>query len=156
MSQEELVNFILESNKAGYAEGNLKKWIKEIDGSTTITFEKGDWKSHDNFFGGEPYGGRIVIFHENRPYWIMLYYGWVNKAEEINSVFSVLRNALKEMPQEYPFRGPKEYCEMEYTYSNTWNGAVSRFNGKEIITKKDDLKYQANYFGGLVDSHNGI
>ena len=86
----------------------------------------------------------------------MLYYGWVNKAEEINSVFSVLRNTLKEMPQEYPFREPKEYCEMEYTYSNTWNGAVNRFNGKEIIMKQDDLKYQANYFGGLVDSHNGI
>ena len=79
MRQEELFSFILESNKAGYAEGDLKKWIKEIDGSTTIIFERGVWKSHDNFFGGEPYGGRMVIFYKNQPFWIILYYGWVDK-----------------------------------------------------------------------------
>jgi hypothetical protein len=59
------------------------------------------------------------------------------------------------MPKEYPFRGPKEYCEMEYTYSNTWSGDIDGFNGKEIITLNDDQIYQADYFGGFVDRHNG-
>lgn len=86
----------------------------------------------------------------------MLYYGFVDKAKEINSVFGVLRNALKEMPQEYPFRGPKEYCEMEYTYSNTWSGDINGFNGKEIITLNDYQIYRADYVGGHVDKHNGI
>ncbi len=156
MEQQELIRFILDSNRAGYAAGDLKKWTKENDGSNSITFEKGLWRSHDNFFGGEPYGGRVVIFYENKPYWIMLYYGGVFKTEEINTVFGVLRNALKEMPQEYPFRGPKQYCEMEYGYSNVWNGNVDRFEGKEKIKKKDTLVYQANYFGGLVDRSKGI
>ncbi|MCP4706438.1 MAG: hypothetical protein GY865_17710 [candidate division Zixibacteria bacterium] len=156
MKKEELISFILESNKAGYAEGDLKNWTKENDGSNSISFERGPWRSHDNFFGGEPYGGRVVILYENLPYWIMVYYGWVNKVEEINSVFGVIRNALKEMPREYPFRGPKEFRDSEYLYSNYWNGDVSRFEGKEKINKKSTFVYQANYFGGLVDSHKGI
>ena len=52
MNLTELREFLVASNKAGYAGGEEKKWIKEPDGSTTIPYEKGDWKSHDNFFGG--------------------------------------------------------------------------------------------------------
>ena len=36
-----------------------------IIGGVTIPYEKGDWKSHDNFFGGEPYGGRIIVFYNS-------------------------------------------------------------------------------------------
>jgi hypothetical protein len=156
MKQEELVEFILESNRAGYASGDLKKWTKENDGSTSIFFESGPWFFHDNFFGGEPYGGRTVISYENSSYWMMLYYGWVRKIEEIGPVFGVIRNALKKMPKEYPFRGPTEFHDSEYIYSNTWSGDVSRFEGKEKINKKEDFIYQASYFGGLVDCNRGI
>jgi hypothetical protein len=52
---KDLKQFLLDSNKAGYAGGEEKKWIKETDGSTTIPFLKGLFKSHDNFFGGVPY-----------------------------------------------------------------------------------------------------
>lgn len=62
MDKESLRQFLIDSNKAGYAGGEEKKWIKESDGSTTIPFEKEDFRSHDNFFGGEPYGGRIIVF----------------------------------------------------------------------------------------------
>ena len=73
MTKESLIKFLIESNKAGYASGQEKQWIKELDGSTTIPFKKGEWHSQDNFFGGEPYGGRIVVFYKNKPYWIMVY-----------------------------------------------------------------------------------
>ena len=69
--------FLIDSNKVGYAGGEEKKWIKEADGSTTIPFEKGEWKSHDNFFGGEPYGGRTIVFYRGEHYWLMVYYGRV-------------------------------------------------------------------------------
>ena len=61
MSKESLIQFLVDSNKAGYAGGEEKKWVKESDSSTTIPFEKGQWRSHDNFFGGEPYGGRTIF-----------------------------------------------------------------------------------------------
>lgn len=124
MNKQALRQFLVDSNKAGYAGCKEKKWIKKSDGSTTIPFKKGPWKSHDNFFGGEPYG--------------------------------VLRNALKQMPDKCPFRGPKEYKESEYIYTNNWQGKINRFLGEEQITQGDKLIYKANYLGGLVDQKKGV
>jgi hypothetical protein len=152
---EQLKNFLIDSNNAGYAGGESKKWIKEADGSRTIPFEKAPWKSHDNFFGGEPYGGRTVVFYEGKPVWMMVYYGWVSEGVETNPVYEALRNALKQMPKDYPFRGPREYKEGEFTYTNSWDGEVDRFSGEEQITKKGELVYKANYMGGLVDQRKG-
>jgi hypothetical protein len=82
---------------------------------------------------------------------MMVYYGWVEEGGELNSVYGVLQNALKEMPEDAPFRGPKEYTEGEYTYTNTWSGDVERYSGKEQITQGGKLIYEASYMGGLVD-----
>ena len=156
MNINELRQFLLDSNNAGYAGGEEKKWIKESDGSTTIPFEKGLWKSHDNFFGGEPYGGRLVVSYEGKPYWIMVYYGWVEQGVDTNVVYKILRGALKQMPSEYPFRGPKEYTEGDYTYTNSWQGEIDQYTGEEKIMHGDTLMYKATYIGGLVDQRQGV
>ena len=111
MNLSELKEFLIASNQAGYAGGKQKKWTKEPDGSTTIPFEKGHWKSCDNFFGGEPYGGRTIVFNKGKPCWMMVYYGWVAEGVETNPVYGVLKNSLKQMPKDYPFRGPSKHKE---------------------------------------------
>lgn len=151
MDKDALRQFLIDSNKAGYAGGEEKKWIKETDGSTTIPFEKGEFRSHDNFFGGEPYGGRVVVFYKNKPVWIMVYYGWVAKGIKTDPIYAVLKNALMRMPKDAPFRGPKEYKEGKYIYLNKWNGYIERYSGEEKITHEKKLIYKANYMGGLVD-----
>lgn len=156
MNKEALHQFLIDSNKAGYAGGEEKKWIKEPDGSTTIQFESGEWRFHDNFFGGEPYGGREVIFHKDKPVWMMVYYGWVEEGVETDPVYGVLRNALMQMPQEAPFRGPKEYKQDDYIYSNNWTGDAERFSGEEQITQGEELIYKARYIGGMVDQRGGV
>lgn len=156
MNKEALKQFLVDSNSAGYAGGEEKKWIKEPDGSTTIPYEKDQWRSHDNFFGGEPYGGRTIVFYEGKPYWMMVYYGWVEEGIESNPIYGVLRNALKQMPEDHPFRGPKEFKDGEYTYSNSWEGEVDRFSGEEQITQGEKLIYKADYLGGLVDQRKGV
>ncbi len=156
MNKKLLCQFLVDSNNAGYAGGEKKKWIKEPDGSTTIPFEKGPWKSHDNFFGGEPYGGRTVVFYEGKPYWMMIYYGWVEEGIDTNPIYIALRNALKQMPKNHPFRGPKEFKDGDCTYSNSWEGEVDRFSGEEQITQGEKLIYKANYIGGLVDQRRGV
>jgi len=154
--KKSLLKFLIESNKAGYATGEEKQWIKEADGSTTIPFAKGGWRSHDNFFGGEPYGGRVVVFHKEKAVWIMVYYGWVVEGVDVNPIYKILRNALALMPEEYPFRGPKEYKEGEFIYTNLWKGDVERFSGEEKIMQGGKLVYKANYMGGLVDQREGV
>jgi hypothetical protein len=156
MDIEKLREFLVDSNAAGYAGGEEKKWVKEPGGSTTIPFEKGHWKSHDNFFGGEPYGGRTVVFWKGKPVWIMVYYGWVAEGQKTDPVYGILKGALKQMPEDYPFRGPRKYIEGEFTYTNCWNGNVESFSGEEQITKSGKLIYKANYIGGLVDQRGGV
>lgn len=157
MDLRALKKFLITANKTGYAGGEEKKWIKEKDGSTTIPYRKGDWKMHDNFFGGEPYGGRLVVFFKNKPVWIMVYYGWVVEGVEADSVYTVLRGALSKMPDDVPFRGPKEFKEDNFMYRNYWKGDVERYSGEEKIFKSKKLVYKANYLGGLVDrSKDGV
>jgi len=156
MDKERLREFLVASNKAGYAGGNSKRWIKEPDGSTTIPFEQGEWKSHDNFFGGEPYGGRTIVFHNGKPEWMMVYYGWVVEHADADQVYEVLRNSLKQMPEDYPYRGPERYEEGQFVYSNQWTGELERFSGEERIIQGEKLLYQANYIGGEVDKRAGV
>jgi len=156
MDKKSLRQFLIDSNKAGYAGGEEKKWIKEADGSTTIPYIQGDWKSHDNFFGGEPYGGRVVVFYKEKPVWIMVYYGWVAEGTATDPIYAILRSALKAMPEDAPFRGPKEFKEGDLIYSNTWTGDVDRYSGEEQITQGEKLLYKANYMGGLVDQRKGV
>lgn len=156
MNIQLLKHFLLEANKAGYASGEEKQWIKNSDGSTTINFEQGDFKLHDNFFGGEPYGGRLVVFYKNKPIWMMVYYGFVVEGVETDSVYKVLRNALMKMPEDAPFRGPKEFKEGEFTYINNWTGNVEKYSGEEQILQGEKLVYKANYMGGLVDQRQGV
>ena len=66
------------------------------DKSTTLIFESGDWKYHDNYFGGEPYGGREVVFFKGEPIYIMVYYGVVDESvSDHNKVYGILSVLLQ-------------------------------------------------------------
>jgi hypothetical protein len=156
MTEKELRQFIIDSNKAGYASGKEKLWIKEKDKSTTITFRKNVWKMNDNFFGGEPYGGRIIVSYKNKPVWMMVYYGWVLDNVKTDPIYEILRNALSRMPGKHPFRGPKRYKKDDFTYENKWKGDLKEYCGEEKITKNKRIIYKANYMGGLVDQRRGL
>jgi len=156
MNIEALRQFLVDSNQAGYAGGDAKQWLKEPDGSTTIPYTQGEWRSHDNVFGGEPSGGRIVVFYQDAPVWMMVYYGWVAAGTAADPVYAILRKALMHMPDDAPFRGPQEFVDGEFTYRNRWTGNVERYTGEEQVTQGGSLIYQANYLGGLVDHRRGV
>lgn len=156
MDMNDLKKFLLASNRAGYAGGEEEKWIKEADGSTTIPFAEGDWRSHDNFFGGEPYGGRVIVFYGGKPVWIMVYYGRVEEGVQPDPIYSLLRDALKAMPEDYPLRGPKELKKESWTYQNSWQGDIDNYSGEETIADNGKIVYRAHYMGGWVDKRGGV
>lgn len=86
----------------------------------------------------------------------MVYYGWVVKGIEADPVYGVLKNALRQIPKDYPFRGPKKYKEGDFVYTNSWQGKIESFSGEEQITQGNKLIYKANYLGGLVDQRKGV
>jgi len=117
-----------------------------------LIFEDGDWKYHDNYFGGEPYGGREVVFFKSKPIYIMVYYGQVNESvPDINKVYGILMNALKLVPENRPYRGPEKYNKGNLSYSNNFTGKIDNFFGEEIIKESGREIYKAKYIGGFVD-----
>jgi hypothetical protein len=149
---QDLKKFLVAAKKATYASGDGNIENREEDGSTSLIFEAGDFKYHDNYFGGEPYGGREVVLYKGKPFYIMVYYGFVNQdVDDIKAVYGVLRKALMSIPEEHPYRGPKELIDGDYRYSNKYNGEVDNFFGEESIEYNGKKIYEAKYIGGLVD-----
>lgn len=150
--KEGLRSFLIEANKAGYASGKERKWIKEPDGSTTIPFESGEWRMHDNFFGGEPYGGRIIVTENGKPYWMTAYYGSiVPEYPDVKGLYIFLQKALSQPPEEMPVRGPRRFEEGDLVYLSDWEGDLEKFEVTEKIKKAGNPIYEAKFIGGLVD-----
>lgn len=149
----ELCKFIVKAKKSTYAAVDAAKKIIETNKSTTLTFEDGDWKYHDNYFGGEPYGGREVVFFRDQPVYIMVYYGWVVEGvSDVQAVYKTLQGALMLIPEDKPFRGPGKYSLEGAEYINVFEGEIDNFSGEEIIKSADGIEiYKAKYIGGLVD-----
>lgn len=150
---KELCRFLVKAKKSTYAAGEAAVKTIEPDKSTTLIFEDGDWKYHDNYFGGEPYGGREVVFFQSSPVYIMVYYGWVIEGvTDIQAVYKTLQGALSLIPEDKPFRGPKEYSQDGFRYGNVFEGEIGNFFGEEIIKAENGEEiYKAKYIGGLVD-----
>lgn len=152
MDLEALQQFLIAANKAGYASGGESQAVTEDDSSKSIIFEQGEFASHDNWFGGEPYGGRNVVFYQNQPAWMMVYYGTVDPAfEDLDGVYTFLRNALMQQSEDMPLRGPKKLEDGAWRYENNWEGDLGIFSGEEIIYFEDKPIYDASYSGGFVD-----
>lgn len=149
----DLTKFLAKSNLEGYA---AQGGQAEADGSKTINYEQGEWRFSDNYFGGEPYGGREVIFYENKPVFIMVYYGRVTDSTlDKEFVYGFLRKALKLFPENYPFRGPKVFEEtidgQNLKYENNWQGEIDEFSGEEKIFIDGREIFYTKYSGGLID-----
>jgi hypothetical protein len=146
---EQLKQFIIKANQP-HATGSANI-TKEADGSRTIVFEDGDFKMNDNFFGGEPYGGRLAIFYKGEPAFLEAYYGRVYDTD--TTVYDFLREALQHPGEDNPFRGPAEYRKGDLVYKSSTTGDVVYHEVKEFIYRGDKEIYSAIVDGGLVDQN---
>jgi hypothetical protein len=151
--RKRLYEFLVKAKTATYAAGEKAKKIVEADKSTTLIFKEDDFRYHDNYFGGEPFGGREVVFFQNEPVYIMTYYGSVSESvSEFKTIYNFLQKALLLIPKDYPFRGPSDYSEGSLAYKNSHTGEIDNFFGEEIITFMDGKEiYRAKYAGGYVN-----
>lgn len=146
-----LKKFIFEASRATYASGDESMKRKQADGSTTIEFKNGIYAYHDNYFGGEPYGGREVVFIDGKPVWMMVYYGFVHASVQGKEVYPFLIESLSNATREMPYRGPELFGNTVWKYENNLMGDVDNFSGTEKIFKDGICVYEASYLGGFVD-----
>lgn len=148
MDKKLLIEFLVKAKRDGYASGETTTQ-KENDGSNSTRCEIEDFKFHDNWFGGEPFGGREVVWFKNKPVWMMVYYGEELTHDE--KAIPTLRKALSAMPDDFPARGPKVLEDGQFIYNNNWKGNIEKFSGEEVIKKNGKTVYNAKYAGGLAD-----
>jgi len=146
---KELKSFLMRANMP-HATGEAET-INESDGSRTIEFEDGDYRMHDNFFGGEPYGGRLVVFHKDKPLFMEVYYGQTSRPAD--EVYDFLRQALRHPSEDNPYRGPAEFKKGNFLYKSSTDGDIASHTVKEFIYDGDDEIYRAVFIGGLVDQN---
>lgn len=142
-----LIQFLIKAKREGYASGEDAS-VRESDGSYSTRFKEGDFKFHDNYFGGEPFGGREVVWYKDKPVWMMVYFGEEEAGAE---AIPILRRALSQMPEDLPARGPRIFIDGDYKYENNWFGEIGKFDGKESIHLNGKKVYRASYHGGFVD-----
>lgn len=155
MDINELKRFFCKAQKNGYPNEKVEV-ANEKNGSYTITYKEGPWFFHDNFFGGEPFAGKDVIFYNDKAVWIMLYYGWVHDTQMTpDEVYRFLRKALAQFPKDYPYRGPNMFEADGLVYKNKHDGEMDNFFGEETIWQENEEIYMTRYFGGWIDRREG-
>lgn len=156
MDTAHLLQFLREAHRRGYAAGQSAVTLREADHSSTIVYEAGHWRFHDNYFGGEPFGGRAVAFLENRPVWMVVYYGRVDDpGTDVQVLYAFLQRAMLLAPDDFPVRGPDQFTDTPFGYRNVRRGDIANFVGEEIIDCRGRSVYTAQYAGGLVDRRRG-
>lgn len=152
LTVENLCKFLVKAKKSTYAAWDKAQKFIEKDNSTSLVFKDWEWKYHDNYFGGEPFGGREVVFLQNKPIYLMTYYGWVNPMiTDFGEIYSVLQKALLLLPPNSPYRGPEEFVCWDYIYLNNFKGEIDNFSWEEVIKIGDRELYRAKYMWWFVD-----
>ena len=149
---KELINFILKAKKSTYAgaKGDSKKILS--DGSKEFTYAEGVYAYRDRYFGSDPFAGQEIIFSNGKAVWAMNYSGYIlDKTASENVVYDYLKQALREVSESKPFRGPTEFVAGDYRYSSESLGKSTSFSGIEAIYFKNKKIYELYFHGGIIN-----
>jgi hypothetical protein len=161
---KDLKDFLYKAALNGYGTPNAITEDSE-DGSHTVTFVDGDFKSVDKWIGGEPYAGNTIISHKGKIVWAMTYFGSVRNDVLKEDVYEILHPALQKVEPEFPIRGPLIYQANNKVYrskllgTKDWEDAsILSFVIEETIwdtvgfyENSTDPIYKAQFHGGLVN-----
>jgi len=152
MNINKLSNFLKTAKRSTYASEKAKKVSSQRPGSKDYEFSEGPFIYHDTYFGGVNFIGEEVVYENEKPLWAMNYNGYVTDPNVTEKeIDKSLRAALKqEWKDIIPVRGPKEYIVENYKYTNNVKGDLTRFEGREEVTKDGKSIYYAVFHGGLI------
>ena len=146
----ELLNFL--NSIEGWADKNIEE-SGPRHGLKAIVIKKNGWTYSDQYVGGEPFQGLEVVWLGRLPVWSMSYRGFWNE-DNYNAMLEFVKGALKNPPENAPWRGPKRYSVKEmpdWLYANKWRGTIKEFEGRETISHKGKRVGYTIYQGGLVN-----
>jgi hypothetical protein len=147
-----LLDFILQGKISGYANGGDGSEKTFDDGSRGFEFTKHGYRYLDHYFGFNPFTGTEHIYAaDGRLLWVMNYYGQVLPiCSDPMKVYTFLKEAMKLVSPEYPFRGPALLEKGNLKYENQQYGNLGSIHGTERIFENQEEVYILHYHGGKV------
>ncbi len=148
---EQLNAFIVRAKAATYVGGGAKS-LAYRPGSHDLQFHDGQFSYLDSYFGGSDFLGQEVVYFAGKPVWAMNYYGRILQPEWITAAEAghIIQESLEQMYHEGRFLNGFEHTTPGGTYTDTSEGDVTSFTGKEWITRQNVRVYELVYHGGLI------
>ncbi|MEA3378704.1 MAG: DUF5680 domain-containing protein [Nanoarchaeota archaeon] len=147
----ELKKFLVKAKISTYATGGESKEVILEDGSEELTYKEKKFKYRDRYFGHNPFIGEEIVWKNKKILWAMNYYGnIIDKKIPSKEVYNFLKDVLKKVTEDLPFRGPKIFKKENFKYINEVDGDISNFSGKEIIYYNNKMIYFLHYHGGFI------
>lgn len=151
MNSEQLHTFIVRAKAATYV-GSGAHNASSRPGSYDLHYSEGDWLYIDSYFGGTDFIGEEAVFFEGKPVWAMNYYGYILRPDLLTATQAgaMIKASLSRMYTEGRFLGGFAHNEGDLTYTDTSQGSLENFHGKEWIERDGLRAYELVYHGGLV------
>lgn len=136
----------MKAKKATYA-GKGPEIISSRPKSHDLEYSEGNLRYMDTYLGMEKFAGEEALWENEVPFWAMNYCGRV-----MNPGFDgdFLKEVLSNVPEESPYRGPKEYKRGNLTYQCTVDGDFEWFSGYEEIFCGEIKVYECQFHGGII------
>jgi len=155
MDLKKLARFLVKAKIDTYASVNRMKIKPERLDFDELEYEKGDFYYRDSYVGFFQAPGMEVVRLKGKVVWTMAYSGGMlekfhGDEKFAKEVFGFLKEALKKVSEDIPFRGPKSFKKGEWKYVNEIKGDIKRFLGFEKILFKGKEVFSQEYIGGLV------
>lgn len=151
MDIKQLSKFLVKARINTYASGGEGGEKVLPDGSKEFEFREGEFKYRDRYFGFDPFIGEEIVWQDEKAVWGMNYYGKIiSEITPAKSVYQFLREALKKITEDKPFRGPDNFKKGDFEYINKIKGTIEKVEGEETIFYKGKLVYKLTYHGGII------
>ena len=124
-STDAFAAFLLRAKRNTYAgKGHEAKPSRAA--SYDFAYAEGEYTYYDTYLGGERFAGEEAVWHRGKPVWSMNYAGRVI-GENFSGDF--LKEALRRVPHDHPFRGPSIFTKGGYHYHCRTEGEFAWFQG---------------------------
>ena len=145
------IQFLIKAKQNTFAGGGAPA-SDARSGYRELTYQEDDFSYCDAYLGETHFIGEELIWQNKHAIWGMNYYGRMLTAEIPDGFLGFLTEALTEVPQEMPYRGPEEFQQGDFSYTCYVEGSLEWFRGKENIFYKGQKIYQLYFHGGEVVS----
>ena len=147
-----LLAFILLGKVSGYASGGEGQERTFDDGARGFESTGYGYRYLDRYYGFNPFTGTEQIYIANGSFlWVMNYYGKVlPTCSDPMKVYTFLKEAMRLVSPDYPFRGPALFEKGNLRYENQQHGTLDSFHGVESIFENHEKIYFLHYHGGSM------